>query len=225
MENAFDAESRTIPTRTRKVTETRRFFSHFDVSSSASSSDKTSYERIANDLNRQIEAQRSQLEEHQMKPVSMAPLESDPRSTTGRGMTKTATVNRLNLQEQLAVKEEQRLAMVRALADVRSDMMKIAEGNLRALNEEEKQTLSIEALINARTAQLQEKIDDDEKQLLALRQELKKQRTLAQQATEQSTDAREKLSENETNRKENSRGVFQIRTRNDWPNCNRRTPR
>ena len=146
---------------------------------------------MANELKQQIEAQRNQLEE---QPTNV-PLGTEPKSTMiGRGMTKTASINRLNLQEQLAIKEEQRQELIRALAGVRADMVKIAEGNSRSLKEEEKQNLSIEALINTRTAQLQEKIDDDEKQIVLLRQELKKQKTLAQQFADQAMDAQGKLS-------------------------------
>ncbi|CAF4048960.1 unnamed protein product, partial [Rotaria sordida] len=69
--------------------------------------------------------------------------------------------------------------------------------NLTAMNEEDKQSLSIQALITNKTAQLQEKIDDYEGQIQNLKRELKTQKALVQQYTDQATDAREKLSQNE----------------------------
>ncbi|CAF3438900.1 unnamed protein product [Rotaria sp. Silwood1] len=56
-----------------------------------------------------------------------------------------------------------------------SDMVKMAKGNLKALNEEDKQSLSIPASITNKIAQLQEKIDDYEGQIQNLKRELKTQ--------------------------------------------------
>jgi len=97
------------------------------------------------------------------------------------------------LREQLPENEEQRQKFIRALADIRGDMVKIAEGNLKAMSEEDKQSLSVQALITNKTAQLQEKIDDYEKQIQNLKRELKAQKALAQQHIDVSTDVREKL--------------------------------
>lgn len=166
---------------------------------------------MANELNQQIEAQRNQLEEQQTN----VPLGTEPKSTmSGRGMTKTASINRLNLQERLAIKEEQHQASVRALAALREDIVKMAEANSRSSKEADNQNLSIAALINTRTAQLQEKIDDNEKQIVLLRQELKKQKSLTQQFSDQAIDAQGKLSKRKNKISTNSNIFrFQIKSR------------
>jgi len=142
------------------------------------SSVKITYEKIVNELNREIEVQRSQLQ-------SMNDIETGQKSSPTRSIK--------ILREQLPENEEQRQKFIRALADIRGDMVKIAEGNLKAMSEEDKQSLSVQALITNKTAQLQEKIDDYEKQIQNLKRELKKQKDLAQQHTDETADAREKL--------------------------------
>ena len=72
-------------------------------------------------------------------------------------------------------------------------MVKITEGNLKAMSEEDRQSLSVQALITKNTAQLQEKIEDYEKQIQNLKRELKAQKAAAQQYIDQAADAREKL--------------------------------
>ena len=148
---------------------------------------------MVNELNREIELQRSQLQEQQTKlGQGMSEIENSQRSSPNKP-GKAPTTNGVHLREQLTAKEEQRQALIRALADIRSDMVKIADGNLKAMNEEDRQSLSVQALITNRTAQLQEKIDDYEKQIQNLKRELKTQKTQAQQYIDEATDAREKL--------------------------------
>jgi len=140
-----------------------------------------------NDLNREINAQRSQLQGQ-----TMTDLENTQKSSPNK-LTKNLPTSGTNLRDQLALKEEQRQEFIRSLADIRADMVKIAEGNLKAMSEEDKQSLSVQALITNRTAQLQEKIDDYEGQIQNLKRELKTQKTLAQQYIDEAADAREKL--------------------------------
>lgn len=146
-------------------------------------------------MNRQIEEQRAQLQE-QLNKVAANAIEPETKSSPNKG-SKSLAATRANLQEQLSLKEEQCRNLIRALADIRSNMVKIAEGNLRAFNEDEKQNLSIEALIATRTAEWKEKVDEAEKQIEQLKQELKKQKTFARQVTDEATDLREKLGQNE----------------------------
>lgn len=72
-------------------------------------------------------------------------------------------------------------------------MVKIADGNLKAISEDDKQSLSIQALITNKTAQLQEKIDDYEKQIQNLKRDLKAQKALVEQHMSEGANAREKL--------------------------------
>ncbi|CAF3438912.1 unnamed protein product [Rotaria sp. Silwood1] len=123
----------------------------------------------------------------------MNEYENAQKSSPSKG-TKDFTKTGAN---QPPLKEEKRQEFIRALADIRSDMVKIAEGNLKAMNEEDKQSLSIQALITNKTAQLQEKIDDYEGQIQNLKRELKTQKALAQQSTDEAADARQKLGQNE----------------------------
>ena len=149
---------------------------------------------MVNELNREIGVQRSQLQEQQSKlGQGMSENESNSHRSSPNKTGKALTTNGVNLREQLAIKEEQRQALIRALADIRSDMVKIADGNLKAMNEEDRQNLSVQALITNRTAQLQEKIDENEKQIQNLKRELKTQKAQAQQYIDEATDAREKL--------------------------------
>ncbi|CAF2625726.1 unnamed protein product [Rotaria sp. Silwood2] len=156
---------------------------------------KTSYEKIVNELNREIELHRSQLQDQQVKLGQMNDYENAQKYSPNKA-TKNLTTG-ANQREQPSLKEEKRQEFIRALADIRSDMVKIAEGNLKAMNEEDKQNLSIQALITNKTAQLQEIIDDYEGQIQNLKRELKTQKALAQQYTDQATDARGKLAQNE----------------------------
>jgi chromosome segregation ATPase len=138
---------------------------------------------MVNELNREIEGQRSELQNQHSKLGPTSPNQS----------TKKIPTSTTNLREQLDLKEEQRQELISALADMRNDMVKIAEGNLKAMSEDEKQSLSVQALITNKTAQLQEKIDDYEGQIQNLKRELKTQKTLAQKYIDEATDAREKL--------------------------------
>ncbi|CAF0721783.1 unnamed protein product [Adineta steineri] len=167
---------------------------------------KSTYEKLVNELSHKIEIQSSQLQDqHNKIGQSMMDLENAQRSTSSRTTTttknnppaNTGTNNSINLREQLALKEEQRQELIRALADIRSDMVKIAEGNLKAMSDEDKQSLSVQALITSKTSQLQEKIDDYEGQIQNLKRELKAQKALAQQYKDEAVDAREKLGQNE----------------------------
>ncbi|CAF1054482.1 unnamed protein product [Rotaria sordida] len=150
--------------------------------------DKTNYGKIVNQLNREIELHRSQLQGQQAKFEQMNDFENLQKSSPSKAIK--------NLPTGTSSKEKDP-EFIRALADIRSDMVKIAEGNLKAMNEEDKQSLSIQALITNKTAQLQEKIDDYEGQIQNLKRELKTQKALVQQYIDQATDAREKLSQNE----------------------------
>lgn len=141
---------------------------------------------MVNELNREIEAQRSQLQDQHGKgghdPDSM------PKTSSSRP-TKTVSSSGTNVASQ----EEQRQRFIRALADIRGDMVKIADGNLKAMSEDDKQSLTVQALITNKTGQLQEKIDDYEGQIQKLKQELKAQKALAQQYIDEAADARGKL--------------------------------
>ena len=137
---------------------------------------------MVNELNRQIEGQRSQLQDHHAK--SAQDLGSLQKSAPTRA-SKPASGNR--------AQEEQQQAFIRALADIRGDMVKIADGNLKAMSEDDKQNVTVQALINSRTAQLQEKIDDYEAQIQNLKRELKAQKASAQQNIDEAADARSKL--------------------------------
>lgn len=155
---------------------------------------KTNYEKMVDELNREIGNQRSQLQDQQTKGgQSMTDYES-PFKVSSTKVTKTSsTSNGPNLREQLAAKEEQCQKLIHSLADIRRNMVAIAEGNLKALNEEDKQNLSVQALITYKTAQLQEKIDDYEGQIQNLKRELKTQKALMQQYIDEANDARERL--------------------------------
>jgi chromosome segregation ATPase len=155
---------------------------------------KTTYEKVVNELNREIDVQRSQLQDQQTKSGQTMNDIENVQKTSPNKLTKNLTTNGPNLRDQLAIKEEQRQELIRALADIRGDMVKIAEGNLKAMSEEDKQSLSVQALITNRTAQLQEKIDEYETQIQNLKRELKAQKNLIQQHMDEATDAREKSS-------------------------------
>jgi len=145
-------------------------------------------------LNREIEVQRSQLHDQQSKiGQSMMDLDNARKPSPNKVTRNLSTPTGGNLREQLALKEEQRQELIRALADIRGDMVKIAEGNLKAMSEEDKQSLSVQALISSKTAQLQEKIDDYEGQIQNLKRELKAQKALVQQYVDEAGHAREKL--------------------------------
>ncbi|CAF0929662.1 unnamed protein product, partial [Rotaria sordida] len=122
--------------------------------------DKTNYGKIVNQLNREIELHRSQLQGQQAKFEQMNDFENLQKSSPSKAIK--------NLPTGTSSKEKDP-EFIRALADIRSDMVKIAEGNLKAMNEEDKQSLSIQALITNKTAQLQEKIDDYEGQIQNLK--------------------------------------------------------
>jgi chromosome segregation ATPase len=141
---------------------------------------------MVNELNREIEAQRSQLQDQHGKGGH--DLDSMPKTSSSRP-TKTVSSSGTNLASQ----EEQRQRFIRALADIRGDMVKIADGNLKAMSEDDKQSLTVQALITNKTGQLQEKIDDYEGQIQKLKQELKAQKALAQQYIDEAADARGKL--------------------------------
>ena len=150
---------------------------------------KITHEKIVKDLNYQIEFQRSKLQDQQNKLDDAENLQKSESNKITKGFGMSVT----NLREQLALKEEQRRELVSALAGIRRDMVKIAEGNLTAMNEEDQQNLSVQALITNKTAQLQEKIDDYEEQIQNLKRELKTQKNLAQQYMDEAVDARKKL--------------------------------
>ncbi|CAF5046911.1 unnamed protein product, partial [Rotaria sp. Silwood1] len=119
--------------------------------------------------------------------------ENAQKSSPSKG-TKDFTKTGAN---QPPLKEEKSQELIRVFADIRSDMVKMAKGNLKALNEEDKQSLSIPASITNKIAQLQEKIDDYEGQIQNLKRELKTQKALAQQSMDEAADARQKLGQNE----------------------------
>lgn len=163
------------------------------------SSINTKYEKMVNELNSRLDDQRTRLEDQQAKiGQSMMDLEHAQRSSSTKPTKNLAgSGSVLSLREQLAQKEEQRQEMVRALAEIRADMVKIAEGNLKAMSDEDKQNLSVQALITHKTAQLQEKIDDYETQIQTLKRELKAQKALMQKHVDEAADARERLGQNE----------------------------
>ena len=152
-----------------------------------SSSVKTTYERIVSELNREIDGHRSQLNDRQ----AMNDIDGLQKTSPGRRPKPTSTGGK-SLDISLMA-EEQRQKFIRALADVRGDMVKIAEGNLKAMSEDDKQNLTVQALITKNTSQLQEKIDDYEAQIQNLKRELKAQKALAQQHIDEAADARGKL--------------------------------
>ncbi|CAF3443526.1 unnamed protein product [Rotaria sp. Silwood1] len=154
---------------------------------------KTSYEKIVDQLNREIEHHRSQLQDQQARIGQMNEHENAQKSSPSKG-TKDFTKTGAN---QPPLKEEKSQELIRVFADIRSDMVKMAKGNLKALNEEDKQSLSIPASITNKIAQLQEKIDDYEGQIQNLKRELKTQKALAQQSMDEAADARQKLGQNE----------------------------
>jgi hypothetical protein len=148
---------------------------------------------MLSDLNDRIGAQNSQLQDRQTmndnENRQSAPSARAPKNPPAKNQTTSGSTPR----DQAASNEEQRQAFVRALADIRSDMVKIAEGNLKAMSDDDKQALSVQALIHNRTAQLQEKIDDYVGQFQNLKRELKAHKNLAQQHVDSATDARDKL--------------------------------
>ena len=93
----------------------------------------------------------------------------------------------------LGATREDNPELIRALADIRNDLVRITEGNIRANDEENAQTISVQALIASKTAELQAKIDDYEGQIHNLKGELRTQKKLIQQMTSETADARDKL--------------------------------
>lgn len=155
---------------------------------------KTSYEKIVNELNREIGSQRSQIQDqHSRIGQTKMDLENAQRASPTKGQRNPSISGGTNLREQLAEKEEQNQKLIRALAEIRADMVNIAEGNLKAMSDEDKQNLSVQALITNKTGQLQERIDDYEGQIQNLKRELKAQKDLVQQYLDEANDARERL--------------------------------
>ncbi|CAF3484271.1 unnamed protein product [Rotaria socialis] len=155
---------------------------------------KVSYEKMVEELNNKIENYRIQLQDQQNKVGStMNDFDHVQKPSPNKG-TKTLSTSGENLRD---LPQDKRQEFMRALADIRSDMVRIAEGNIKAMNEEDKQNLSIQALITNKTGQLQEKIDDCERQIQNLKRELKTQKALAQRHMDEAADAREKLAQNE----------------------------
>lgn len=147
---------------------------------------------MVNELNREIDAQRSQLQDQQSKfGQTMADLENMQKNSSGRRPKPTGGAG---LGDSMSANEEQRQKFIRALADIRGDMVKMAEGNIKAMSEDDKQNLTVQALITNKTSQLQEKIDDYERQIQNLKRELKAQKALGQQQHDEAADARQKLS-------------------------------
>lgn len=149
------------------------------------------YKRKIDELNQEIESQKNQIEEQQPKTGHTGHEHSIPSKITKPTSSQPGLIT--SLREQLVEKEEQQQKLIHSLAEIRADMVKIAEGNLNAISEDERQNLSIQALIVNRTAQLQEKIDDYEVQLRTLKQELKAQKDRNQQFIDEAKDARERL--------------------------------
>lgn len=148
---------------------------------------------MVNALNQQIELHRSELQEKQAHGGKSKNDLDSGRKSSSQKTQKSDPTSGANNSEQTAIDEEKRQAIISRLADLRSDIKKISEGNIKAMNEEGKQTLSIQALITSKTAQLQEKIDDYENQIQNLKRELKVQKGLVQQHTNEAADARERL--------------------------------
>ncbi|CAF5169631.1 unnamed protein product, partial [Rotaria magnacalcarata] len=147
---------------------------------------------MVEELNNKIEDYRIQLQDQQSKVGSTTnDLDHAQKPSPNKG-TKTLSTSGGNLRD---LPQDKRQEFMRALADIRSDMVRIAEGNIKAMNEEDKQNLSIQALITSKTGQLQEKIDDYEGQIQNLKRELKTQKALAQQHMDEAADAREKLAQ------------------------------
>ena len=146
---------------------------------------------MVNGLNREIDAQRSQLQDQQSKiGQTMTDLENMQKNSLGRRPKPTGGAG---LGDASFANEEERQRVIRALASIRGDMVKIAEGNIKAMSEDDKQNLTVQALITNKTAKLQEKIDDYETQIQNLKRELKAQKALAQQQNDEAADARQKL--------------------------------
>lgn len=151
---------------------------------------KANYDKIVNDLNREIDAQRSKLQDQAKPGATSNGLDSGQKPTVGKGAKSPGTPGG-NLPG--SQKDDNRQDIIRLLADIRGDLVKITEGNLKAMNEDERLSLSIQALITSKTAQLQEKIDDYERQIENLKRELKTQKTSAQRNADEAADARRKL--------------------------------
>lgn len=152
---------------------------------------KKTYERMVNELNREIDGQRSQLQDQHTKiGQTMNDLENMQRNSSGRRPKPASGTGPPDLS---FANEEQRQKVIRALADIRGDMVKIAEGNLKAMSDDDKQNLTVQALITNKTSQLQEKIDDYEAQIQNLKRELKAHKAIAQQTNDEAADARQKL--------------------------------
>ena len=151
-------------------------------------------EEIINKLNNDL-AREVQLNDQQPKAGQTNHEHSKSPKTTKPTLMQSGLV--AELRAQLEEKEARQQDLVRALADIRAQMVKIAEGNLTAMNNDERQNLSIQALIATKTGQLQDKIDDYETQLRTLKQELKAQKDRNQQYIDEANDARERLAQNE----------------------------
>lgn len=152
---------------------------------------KKTYERMVNELNREIDGQRSQLQDQQAKiGQTMNDLENMHKNSSARRPKPGAGTN---ITDVALASEEQRQKFIRALADIRGDMVKMAEGNLKAMSDDDKQNLTVQALIMNKTSELQKKIDDYEAQIQNLKRELKAQKALGQQTNDEAADARQKL--------------------------------
>lgn len=92
------------------------------------------------------------------------------------------------LRRQLAKREEERMNLVKSLAEIRRQMVEISAGNLQAITDAGRQEDSIQKLIKDQTAELQIRLDESERQNQTHRREISKQKTLIEQLTSQVKD-------------------------------------
>ena len=90
-----------------------------------------------NDVNRRLELKILEMQNQQNKTLTMPIGNENASSSRTDKQSKPSTSNGSSLRDQLALKEEQCQDLIRALADIRRDMVRIADGNLKALNEDD----------------------------------------------------------------------------------------
>ncbi|CAF0798448.1 unnamed protein product [Didymodactylos carnosus] len=154
---------------------------------------KISHEKIVNELNREIEKSKSKLNE-QEKSIQQFMNDLENRETQPSTKTTNLKTSIKKLKEGFAGKAEQHDVLTRLLAEVRSDLDNIDKRYNKANNDDQQ---NVSAVVDGKMSQLQEKIDEYEIQIQNLKRELKAQKNLVQQMTDEANDAKARLSRSE----------------------------
>ncbi|XP_066265930.1 centrosomal protein of 290 kDa-like [Branchiostoma lanceolatum] len=151
-----------------------------------------------NKLNRELDEHRQRISDLQ-KELAVVQSELDAQKEANTRAPTTTMKNLVErLKNQLALKEKQHKALSKALMELRADMVSTAQESVKAHAVEAEKDINVQKIVDRKTKELQDRVEELQGRLDALKKDVKKRKTRENALNQEVNEVKEDLAKKET---------------------------